>query len=100
MQTTVARDGDEYVVNGTKWLITGADGAGFVIIMAREADDDSGRRATMLLADMDTPGITIEREVATLDRSFPGGHPVVRFDDVRIPADQLLGEPGRGFEYV
>ncbi len=100
MQTTVAHDGDEYVVNGTKWLITGADGAGFVIIMAREADDDSGRRATMLLADMDNPGITIEREVATLDRSFPGGHPVVRFDDVRIPADQVLGEPGRGFEYA
>ena len=100
MQTTVARDGDEFVVNGTKWLITGADGAGFTIIMGREADDDSGRRATMLLADMGTPGIGIEREIATLDRSFPGGHPVVRFDDVRVPAEHVLGEPGRGFEYA
>ncbi len=41
MQTTVARDGDEFVVNGTKWLITGADGAEFVIIMGREADDET-----------------------------------------------------------
>ncbi len=100
MQTTITRDGDEFVVNGTKWLITGADGAGFAIIMGREADDDSGRRATMLLADMDTPGIGIEREIATLDRSFPGGHPVVRFDDVRVPVAHVLGEPGRGFEYA
>ncbi len=100
MQTTVTRDGDEFVVNGTKWLITGADGAGFVMIMARESEDDSGRAATILLTDMDTPGIVIEREVATLDRSFPGGHPVVRFDDVRIPAANVLGEPGRGFEYA
>ena len=100
MQTTVTRDGDEYVVNGTKWLITGANGASFVIIMARVADDDSGRQATMLLADMDTPGISIEREVATLDRSFPGGHPFVRFDDVRIPAENVLGEPGQGFAYA
>ncbi len=100
MQTTVARDGQEFVVNGTKWLITGADGAEFVIIMGREADDETGRRATMLLADMDTPGISIEREIATLDRSFPGGHPVVRFDDVRIPEANVLGEPGRGFEYA
>lgn len=100
MQTTVTKDGDEFVVNGRKWLITGANGAEFVIIMGREADDESGRRATMLLADMNTPGISIEREVATLDRSFPGGHPFVRFDDVRVPAADVLGEPGRGFEYA
>ena len=100
MQTTVERDGDEFVVNGTKWLITGANGAGFTIVMARNAEDSSGRQGTMLLADMDTPGISIEREVATLDRTFPGGHPVLRFDDVRIPFEHVLGEVGKGFEYA
>ena len=100
MQTTVERDGDEFVVNGTKWLITGANGAGFTIVMARNAEDSSGRQGTMLLADMDTPGISIEREVATLDRTFPGGHPILRFDDVRIPFEHVLGEVGKGFEYA
>lgn len=100
MQTTVEQDGDEFVVNGTKWLITGANGAAFTIVMARDADDDSGRRATMLMADMDTPGISIERQVATVDRTFVGGHPVVRFDDVRIPAEHVLGEVGEGFRYA
>lgn len=105
MQTTVRRDGDEFVVNGTKWLITGANGAGFTIVMARnitgnQAEDESGQQATMLLADMDTPGISIERQIATVDRTYPGGHPMVRFDDVRIPAEHVLGEVGRGFQYA
>lgn len=105
MQTTVEQDGDEFVVNGTKWLITGANGAGFTIVMARnigadQDDDGAGRQATMLLADMDTPGISVERQVATVDRTYPGGHPVVRFDNVRIPSEHVLGEVGRGFQYA
>lgn len=105
MKTTVERDGDEFVVNGTKWLITGAHGAGFVIIMARNiagdaGDNESGHQATMLMTDMDTPGISVEREVATLDRTFVGGHPVLRFENVRIPVENVLGEVGKGFQYA
>ncbi len=96
LNTRAVKDGNHYVVSGTKWFITGAEGAGFAIIMA--AGEDGG--ATMFLADMDTPGIEIVRTMDSMDQGFPGGHAVVRFNDVRIPAGDILGEPGRGFRYA
>jgi alkylation response protein AidB-like acyl-CoA dehydrogenase len=94
LQTRALRDGDDYLISGRKWFITGADGAAFAIVMARLDDG----RATMFLADMDQPGITVERSMDTLDSCFPGGHGVVRFDDLRVPAADILGEPGEGFK--
>ena len=94
--TTAVRDGDDYVLNGRKWFITGADGADYVIIMARTEDD----QATMFLADMNSPGIKIERNMDAMDQCFTGGHGVLRFDQLRIPADQILGELGQGFRYA
>ena len=94
--TTAVRDGDDYVLNGRKWFITGADGADYVIIMARTEDD----QATMFLADMNSPGIKIERNMESMDQCFTGGHGVLRFDQLRIPADQILGELGQGFRYA
>jgi acyl-CoA dehydrogenase len=94
--TSAVRDGDDYVLNGRKWFITGADGADYVIIMARTEDD----QATMFLADMNSPGISIERNMDAMDQCFPGGHAVLRFDQLRIPADQILGELGQGFRYA
>jgi acyl-CoA dehydrogenase len=91
-----AGEGDDYLITGRKWFITGADGAAFAIIMARLEDG----RATMFLADMDRPGITVERSMDTLDSCFPGGHGVVRFDGLRVPAADVLGEPGEGFKYA
>ncbi|MEP1142432.1 MAG: acyl-CoA dehydrogenase family protein [Henriciella sp.] len=99
MQTTYRKDGDEFVISGRKWLITGADGAGFTIIMARPEDGEDGA-ATMFLTDMDTPGIEIVRDVATVDRTFTGGHAEVSYKDVRIPASSILGEEGKGFRYA
>jgi acyl-CoA dehydrogenase len=96
LTTTARRDGDHYVINGGKWFITGADGAAFAIVMAKL--DDAG--ATMFVSDMNAPGITVERSMASLDSCFPGGHGVVRFDDLRVPADAVLGEPGKGFQYA
>jgi acyl-CoA dehydrogenase len=96
LMTTARNDGSDYIINGTKWFITGADGAGFAIIMAKL---DSGE-GTMFLADMNTPGITIERTMHALDSCFPGGHAVVRFENVRIPAENILGESGQGFRYA
>ena len=95
MKTSARRDGDHWVISGRKWLITGADGAGFGIVMARTDDG-----ATMFLADMNTPGIVVERTLDTIDRTMPGGHGVVRLDDVRVPANQVLGEVGAGFRYA
>lgn len=95
LATTAVQDGNHWVINGKKWLITGADGAGFGIIMAR-----TGQSATMFLADMDTPGIRLDRILDTIDGSMPGGHAVVSLTDVRVPADQILGEVEEGFRYA
>ena len=89
-------DGDHYVINGHKWFITGADGAALAIIMAKVPDVG----ATMFLADMRSPGITLERNMDTLDTCFPGGHGVVRFEGLRVPASAILGEVGQGFRYA
>jgi alkylation response protein AidB-like acyl-CoA dehydrogenase len=96
LATTARRDGDHYVINGGKWFITGADGAAFAIIMANA----EGEGATMFLADMNTSGIVLERSMGSLDSCFPGGHGVVRFEDVRVAANDVLGEVGKGFQYA
>ena len=96
LATTAMPDGDHYVIQGRKWFITGADGAGVAIIMAMVP----GAGATMFLAPMDAPGVVLERNMDTLDRCFPGGHGVLRFDGLRVHRDDVLGEVGRGFHYA
>jgi acyl-CoA dehydrogenase len=95
LRTTARRDGDHYVIDGEKLYITGATGAGFAIIMART---DEG--ATMFLSEMDRPGLRVERQVDALDSCFTGGHGAVRFDGLRVPVDQVLGEVGQGLRYA
>ncbi|MGF6602642.1 acyl-CoA dehydrogenase [Paraburkholderia sp. GAS448] len=96
LQTVATKEGDEYVITGGKWFITGAEGASLAIIMAKLADGP----ATMFLADMKSAGIVIERSMGSLDTCFPGGHGVVRFDGLRVPASDVLGAPGEGFRYA
>ena len=96
LATTAARDGDHFVISGCKWFITGAEGAAFAIIMA----DAEGAGATMFLSDMSASGIVVERSMGSLDTCFPGGHGVVRFDGLRVPATDVLGEVGKGFKYA
>lgn len=96
LATTAVRDGDDYLISGRKWFITGAEGAAFVIVMARMEDGT----ATMFLADMDQPGIRIERQMDALDSCFTGGHAVLAFDRLRVPAADVLGEIGKGFRYA
>lgn len=100
LATTARRDGNSWVIDGVKWLITGAEGAGFAIIMAKVEGGAEDGRATMFLADMGEPGIVIERTLDTMDSSFTGGHAVVRFDGLRVPADAVLGEVGEGYRYA
>jgi acyl-CoA dehydrogenase len=93
--------GADFVIDGTKWLITGAVGAGFAIIMARTDSDELGPAgATMFLAPMDAPGIHIERVLDTLDHYMTGGHAVVRLDGLRVPESAVLGKVGQGFRYA
>ncbi|WP_321884699.1 acyl-CoA dehydrogenase family protein [Paraburkholderia bannensis] len=96
LRTTARKDGDDFVIDGVKWFITGAQGAQFAIIMAR---DESGA-ATMFLADMDEPGIRVERLMDALDSCFTGGHAVVRFEGLRVSAANVLGKAGEGFRYA
>ncbi|HZD25107.1 MAG TPA: acyl-CoA dehydrogenase family protein [Alphaproteobacteria bacterium] len=101
LQTEAREDGDGYVINGRKWLITGADGAAFQIIMARTFDaagKDVG--ATMFMADMDVAGCEMVRVLETMDSNLAGGHSVVDYRDVRVPRAAVLGEVGKGFRYA
>ena len=96
LKTQAVPDGGGYVITGLKWFTTGAEGASLAIVMA----DVPGAGATMFLSDMGAKGITIERNLDTLDTCFPGGHGVVRFDGLRVGAADILGEVGQGFRYA
>ncbi|QQS15021.1 MAG: acyl-CoA dehydrogenase family protein [Rhodospirillales bacterium] len=100
MNTLAVRDGDHYVINGTKWLITGADGAGMMIIMARTMDAGVDLGATIFLVDLPSKGVVTERVIDTIEESMTGGHAVIRFEDLRVHKDDVLGEVGRGFRYA
>jgi acyl-CoA dehydrogenase len=101
LATTAAPYGDDWVINGTKWFITGADGAGFAICMASTPEHDGAAAgATMFLVDADNPGMRIVRHIDSIDIGFVGGHCEVRFDDCRVSADSVLGEVGAGFRYA
>jgi len=104
LKTTARRVGGnrgEFVIDGEKWLITGAIGAELAIIMAKtESDADGPAGATMFLSPMDAPGIKIERVLDTLDQYMSGGHAVIRLDGVRVPESAVLGRVGEGFRYA
>jgi acyl-CoA dehydrogenase len=101
LQTTARRDGEDFVIDGRKWLITGAVGAELAIIMAKNESDGGGPAgATMFLAPMTAPGIVVERVLDTLDRFMAGGHAVVRLDRLRLHESQVLGRVGEGFRYA
>jgi len=93
MQTTCRLDGNHWVINGRKAFITGAEGAKVGIVMAKAPEG-----ASMFLVDLPDPAIRIERVLDTIDSSMPGGHAVVAIDNLRVPADQMLGQPGEGFK--
>ena len=95
MQTTAVQDGNHWVINGRKAFITGAQGAKVGIVMAKSAAG-----ACMFLVDLPDPAIRIDRVLETIDSSMPGGHAVVTIDNLRVPADQMLGDDGQGFTYA
>jgi acyl-CoA dehydrogenase len=101
LATEAVFDGTDYVVNGRKWLITGANGARTWIIMARVAPNSfGGEGPTLFLCEGDTPGIEIERVMNTMDRNYVEGHGVVVFNDLRLPASSVLGEVGQALRYA
>lgn len=101
LSTEAVLDGSDYVINGRKWLITGADGARTWIIMARvQPNAHNSGGPTLFLCDGHTPGIVIERVMDTMDRNYVQGHGVVRFENLRLPASAVLGEVGQALRYA
>jgi len=99
LRTTAVRDGDEWVINGHKWFISGAIGSAFAIVMAvTDLAADAHGRASMILVPTDTPGFNIVRAVPVMGSGGVGGHCEIRFENCRVPAGNLLGELGQGFK--
>ena len=97
LRTRARRAEGGWVLNGEKWLITGADGAAFSIVMARNAGDGAPEGATMFLVPADHPGFVLGEHLNTIDGTFLGGHLRVFLRDCFVPDADVLGEPGRGF---
>ncbi|MGK2936403.1 MAG: acyl-CoA dehydrogenase family protein [Solirubrobacteraceae bacterium] len=99
LQTTAVRDGDDWVINGTKWCITGAEGASIAIVVAKTGTDDAAghRNYSLVLVPTDTPGWKVARHPDWMGAHYPGGHPVIELEDVRVPQANLLGTEGEGF---
>jgi acyl-CoA dehydrogenase len=103
IETTIRRDGDDYVIDGRKWFITNApyERTKIFIVMgvSDAANPNRHRRHSQILVRKDTPGITIVRPLTTLGYDdAPLGHAEVRFEAVRVPAANILLGEGRGFE--
>jgi acyl-CoA dehydrogenase len=101
LSTRAVRIDGGWRIDGDKWFITGADGAAFVICMARTSGEPGDRGgATMFLVDADNPGMRVVRHVETLDESMIGGHCALRFEACEVPDDAVLGELDQGFAYA
>ena len=102
IETSIVRDGDEYVINGRKWWITGAMNPQCEVFIVMGKTDPSAsrhRQQSQVLVPRDTPGLTVVRPMHVMgyDDHEHGGHAELRFEDVRVPVSNLIGEEGGGF---
>ena len=100
IETSIVRDGDEYVVNGRKWWITGVadERCEIYIVMGKSAPQaEPYRRQSMILVPRDTPGVTIVRHLPIFGYQDQHGHSELGFDHARVPASNLLAGEGDGF---
>ena len=100
--TEIRREGDEYVINGRKWWTTGAMDPNckiFIVMGKTDPNADVHHQQSMVLVPRDTPGLTVVRPLMVYgyDDADHGGHAEVRFEDVRVPVSNLIGEEGSGF---
>jgi alkylation response protein AidB-like acyl-CoA dehydrogenase len=99
LKTTAVRDGDEWVISGHKWFISGAIGSAFAIAMTvTDPKASPHARASMILVPTDIAGFNIVRAVPVMGSGGVGGHCEIRFEDCRVPLKNLLGAEGDGFK--
>jgi acyl-CoA dehydrogenase len=98
LQTQAVLDGDEWVINGHKWFTSGAVGAAFAIAMVvTDPDAHPYARASMIIVPTDNPGFNLIRPVPVMGHDGGPGHCEIRYEDCRVPADNLLGPRQAGF---
>ncbi len=103
IKTSAVRDGDEWVINGHKWFTSNGSVADFLIVMCvTNPDVHPYAGCSMIVVPADTPGVDVVRDVPTMEHPFPhfgrfGGHSEVIYRDVRVPAENLVGNEGDGF---
>ena len=103
IQTSLVRDRNDFLINGRKWFVTNApyERTKIFIVMGKSDPDNPNRhqRQSQILVPKDTPGVTVVRSLTTLGYDdAPLGHAEIHFDDVRVPAENILLGEGRGFE--
>ncbi|TGD90084.1 acyl-CoA dehydrogenase [Mycolicibacterium sp. CH28] len=100
IETSIVRDGDDYIINGRKWWTSGANDprCKILIVMGRtNPDAASHQQQSMILVPVDTPGVTLVRSTSVFGWQDQHGHAEVIYDNVRVPASNLLAEEGMGF---
>lgn len=100
LECTITPDGDEYVVNGTKWFSSGAmskDSKIAIVMGITDKDAPPKQRYSMILVPMDADGVTIVRDLNVYGYMHRGGHPEVTYDNVRVPASNMISGPGEGY---
>jgi acyl-CoA dehydrogenase len=100
LQGRAVRDGGDWVIDAHKWFSSGAEGAGFgVVMVVTDPDAEPYRRASMILVPTDTPGYELVRRIPVMGHEGRGWgtHCETRFTGVRVPLENVLGEPGDGF---
>jgi alkylation response protein AidB-like acyl-CoA dehydrogenase len=98
ISTTAAPDGDEWVLNGTKYYISGVDEAEALLVVTRTGQDERGGRLSLFIVPADAPGL--QKHLLPVDLLLPERQFTLHFDDVRVPAGALVGEEGEGFRQV
>jgi alkylation response protein AidB-like acyl-CoA dehydrogenase len=98
MRTLAVKDGDQYIINGSKTFITNGVYSDYLIVIAKMEIEDNPKAMGVFLIDRDTPGVSASKLDKLGWRASDTGE--IAFDNVKIPASNLMGEPGKGFYYV
>jgi acyl-CoA dehydrogenase len=99
IEATARREGEEYVLNGTKWHVTSFNTADYVFFQAKIAGGPNAGAHAMFFVDKDTPGVRLVREPA-YSHTYADTHAIVAFVDVRVPASNRIGEEGDGLDFT